>query len=180
ENIHFVNQIGELSLYELENDLVLPKIFTTSKLKGVKNIKKIFDVLNSDFFPLNKRSFITTDQKLDYQLEYKNFASPKISYKTINPTLYEISVENAKDPFVLVLNNTFHPLWQLSVDSKKVDKHFRVNGFANGYLVEKTGNYKMSLEFEGQNIVKKSIIISLVSFALLSVSVIANNLTKKE
>jgi arabinofuranan 3-O-arabinosyltransferase len=37
-------------------------------------------------------------------------------------------------PFVLVLNESFHPEWQATLDGR-VLPHVRANGFANGWVV---------------------------------------------
>ena len=180
QNIHFVDRMGDLSIYEIGENLVLPRIFTTSELREVKNVKKIFESLEDDFSPLTSRSFLTMDQKLNYELTDIPLTSPEISYNKIDQTHYEISVENAEGPFVLVFNSTFHSLWHLSANSNKVDKHFRVNQYANGYLIEETGSFKMNLEFKGQDVFEKGITTSIVSFSLLLFFVLMGDRKKNQ
>lgn len=43
----------------------------------------------------------------------KGRSLPEITFTQINPTRYRVDVRDAKDPYVLVLSQSFHPKWKL-------------------------------------------------------------------
>lgn len=63
-----------------------------------------------------------------------------LTYKKIDPTRYNIHV-NSKFPFFLIFNENFDNFWRINAQSK----HFKANGFANGFFVLQTENFKISL-----------------------------------
>ncbi len=69
---------------------------------------------------------------------------PVVAYEQISPVEYKVQVTGASGPFVLVLGETFDPLWHLSVGfgydiSKAV--HVLVDGFANGWMISSGGTF---------------------------------------
>lgn len=45
---------------------------------------------------------------------------PAITFQKVNPTKYEVRVENATQPFFLVFNENYSPQWKASVESRKL------------------------------------------------------------
>ena len=48
----------------------------------------------------------------------------------------------------MVLNNTFDKLWRVKIDDQIINKHFIVNEFANGWVVERKGDYKIDVRLK--------------------------------
>lgn len=71
--------------------------------------------------------------------------SPKITYKKISQTHYEVHITNAQEPFGLVFKESYNGLWEARVDDKKVDEHFLVYDYANGWKINKTGDYEIDI-----------------------------------
>lgn len=92
---------------------------------------------------------------------------PKINFKKISPVKYEVEVEGAEEPFWLIFSESFHPGWTSSVGGE----HLMINGFANGWRIEKLGDYKITLFFEPQKIyyfgVGVSLLVALASIGYL-------------
>lgn len=89
----------------------------------------------------------------------------------LNTTEYEINLANQKLPYILILSETFHPLWQIT-DSKgnKIDlPHFSINGFANGWLVDKELAERIKVKFMLQNALTQGITVAVISFILSSI-----------
>lgn len=96
-------------------------------------------------------------------------SSPEISFDKISPARYKVKVTNSKNPFFLVLSTTFDPRWNAYVtthhpqnimellsggiqgDMVSSDNHFVANGYANGWYIEKLGNFEMFLEYSPEN-----------------------------
>lgn len=73
---------------------------------------------------------------------------PQISYKKQSPTHYKVFVKNAKKPFDLIFRETFNKFWVARIDSRKVNDHFLVYNYANGWKVDKKGNYRIDVVFK--------------------------------
>jgi hypothetical protein len=64
--------------------------------------------------------------------------SPVIDYTYVNPTKYKLEVKNATEPFVLILSQNYHSLWEiLGPNGQVIDQptHFRINGYANAWII---------------------------------------------
>lgn len=94
-----------------------------------------------------------------------SFQTPSISYIKHNPAKYSVKISNANQSFVLIFSDLYNPSWEAKYeDGKIIDKHFMVNSFANGWLVEKGGNYEVSLEFAPQKLLELGSTVSRISF----------------
>lgn len=92
----------------------------------------------------------------------------------LNPTEYEINLTNQKLPYILIFSETFHPLWQItdSKDNKINLPHFSINGFANGWLVNKELAERIKVKFVLQNALMQGITIAVISFIFSSICLI--------
>lgn len=96
--------------------------------------------------------FVELSPKLT-KTDAASIEQPNITTKNINPTRYQLEVE-AKKPFVLVFSESFHPYWKAYTLEKGKKNYFtyqsKVNGFANGFIINKAGKYTLWLEFSPQ------------------------------
>ncbi len=74
--------------------------------------------------------------------------SPEINYKKTNPTKYIVSVLTDK-PFTLTFRESFSPEW-VATSNGKVFDHFLTYSSLNGYLIDKTGNFDIIIEYKQQ------------------------------
>lgn len=65
---------------------------------------------------------------------------PSVHSKKVNPTRYEVDIENARSPFWLVFNETFNSGWKAYIRKEEETNHLRLNGFANGWWVDVNPN----------------------------------------
>ncbi len=136
-------EIGELTIYKLDKDLVKPIIYTTQLVK-VNSLEDGFNkVLNDEI-----------DTKIS-GFGYEDFSNtvsdniiPKISYIKFANDHYKVSVQDAVKSFYLIFNNTYDNLWQAKIGKDIIQKHFIVNGFANGWLIDKRGSYDIDISFK--------------------------------
>jgi arabinofuranan 3-O-arabinosyltransferase len=66
-------------------------------------------------------------------------------------TEYNVQVHGATEPYLLVLNETYERGWRLS--GADGARHIRVNGYANGWVVDRTGSYSLTLSYAPQRVV---------------------------
>lgn len=97
-------------------------------------------------------------------LSIKENSLPKINYQKINPAFYKVTVENANSPFILVFSDTYNYNWEAFIKNQKIDEHFRVNTYANGWNVNNLGDFEIEIKFRPQSWLEVSEIISIISF----------------
>lgn len=100
----------------------------------------------------------------------KNLAQPtlpNISYKKINTTKYTVHIENASVPFLLVFSELFNHKWEAFYSEHiPITPHFRANSYANGWLINKPGNFDINIEFTPQRLYKAGETVALLSHLL--------------
>ncbi|MBA3332090.1 MAG: DUF3367 domain-containing protein [Actinobacteria bacterium] len=110
--------------------------------------------------------------------------TPRLRFERVNSTRFRVRVRGAKGPYVLVFGQTFDPEWKLyrapaSSGERTLpglgslgawrqpplaeDGHFRVNGYANGWLVKSTGDYDLLIEYRPQRFFVAGLGISTIA-----------------
>jgi len=95
-----------------------------------------------------------------------------ITYEKINPTKYTVHV-NASSPFYLVFSESYHNDWVAYIDGQPIpdEYHFTANGFANGWYINKTGTFTITLEFWPQKLFYAGSAISVTTLILCTLYV---------
>lgn len=103
--------------------------------------------------------------------QYQTHRLPTLTFQKINPTLYQVHVSDATDPFILTFSESFHPLWEANIDKNKIDaaNHFLSNGYANSWYVTKTGNYDMTIKFKAEDTFRIGKYISAIAIVAAAV-----------
>jgi len=74
------------------------------------------------------------------------------------------------EPGYLVVSNSFHLGWSLydagTGGGEMNFPHFKVNGFANGFFLQKPGNYDLILLFKPQRLLYLGSLISILGIAV--------------
>ena len=102
--------------------------------------------------------------------------SPKVDFEIISPARYKIRVSNAQNPFFLVLSTSFDPQWSAyfttlagSNDPLLTKNHLEVNGYANGWYIDRLGSYDMFLEYSPE---KVFIIVQKFAFVFIIIAIL--------
>jgi hypothetical protein len=69
-------------------------------------------------------------------------------YKKLSPTHFIVNIDQASEPFNLVFKETYDNLWEARIDGKKIDNHFLVYDYANGWKIDKKGSYSVEIIFK--------------------------------
>ncbi len=94
--------------------------------------------------------------------QYNNF-----SFNKINPSHYQVKIPEGKEPFLLILSETYHREWQIKYDNKVINEnHVMINGFANGWYLDRakfqnTGETIIDIQYRPQTFSTAGDIISL-------------------
>jgi len=102
---------------------------------------------------------------------------PTLTFLRINPIKYKVSI-NASEPFLLIFSENYHPEWKAYISSdvswletfwkRPIDEknHLLANGYANGWYIEKTGNFDITLYFLPQRLFYIGLIVTTVTLIL--------------
>lgn len=110
-------------------------------------------------------------------LAVANRQLPRLTFNQIDPTKYAIKVEGATESFILVFNERYSPFWKLSTANNFiVPEHFPVDGYSNGWIVNKQGlsankkgDFDLTIEYSLQKYFYTGIIVTALSFFGLSI-----------
>ncbi len=131
----------KLDLYSLDPRIVKPRIYASGNLIKINSLTEAWDQVVSDDW--NKYSVFTLQ---DIGVDLKNNLPPQVSYTKLSDTRYKVSIRESLSPYILILNNTYDELWKARIGNQIIGKHFIVNGFANGWLVDKKGDYGIDIK----------------------------------
>ncbi|OGM33515.1 hypothetical protein A3D00_00075 [Candidatus Woesebacteria bacterium RIFCSPHIGHO2_02_FULL_38_9] len=173
-NIKEIFDSKEVNLWKVEDKDIVPVIYSRSKVIHGKSPTELLNLLDLKGFDPKRDIYICDNKEFcdPYNSEINlnllsNLSVPdNIIFVKLNPSEYQVKITGSQGKFLLVLANSFHPGWQLIIGGKKLsdDNHIEVNGYANGFIVDKTGNFTVDLIFAPQIIADKYSILSLVSF----------------
>ncbi len=186
----FIRHDIDYKLRKMENPAIIDKNFAerqkNNQIKKVANFGQLSFWENMQwkdrtFYPGRRIVKSSNDQQVseltavdvnedEVLMDAKNIqalnseSEVSISYEKINPTRYIVHVKNAS-PFILVFSELFNNAWQAFYEDNKLDKHFRVNFYANGWYIERRGNYDILIEFIPQRLLLAGEKISSFSYA---------------
>jgi hypothetical protein len=113
-----------VSLYT--NNNFLPRIYpavTSILVNG--SINEMFKAVTYDNFTIGNNALFLSDQTSKSQWEFlekysgaKSNYTPTITFQKMNPTRYEVKVENATSPFFLVFSESYHTEWKAYIEDK--------------------------------------------------------------
>lgn len=150
------------SFNSIFNDIYEPRTTASS-------IRMFFSPTSEDNLILNDITIkrrINPDVLLIKKTPNKSSRAPYIAYTKVTPTHYKINIKNSEDPFVLIFSSSFNMGWEIIYpDGSKIKNHFLVNSFANGWVIDRLGDYDLTLNFILQDGLEKDSLISIIAFA---------------
>ncbi|MCL5099855.1 MAG: hypothetical protein M1158_01895 [Candidatus Marsarchaeota archaeon] len=176
ENISLVGEYGNSSLYV--NNNYDPLVYAA----GIENLdtasySKISSAIENETFDIQTEAIYSTSEYGLFNSTGKmnvtpivGFSQPEIQFSQDTPTHVTVHVLNATTPFYLVFRETYDPYWHAYYSNGPAlpqNDHISVNGFANAWYMNKTGNYTVTLYYTPQTI---AWISWAVSFAALGVT----------
>ena len=107
---------------------------------------------NDSKYLVNPTSYTNTS----YVFGNRNYTNqsgpvPKLSYYKVSPVHYKINVYNSNSNFTLLFKQNYNVGWVLSLENgNKIPNHFIADGYGNGWIINKTGNFTLNLYFAPQ------------------------------
>lgn len=154
-------------VYRPNDNVKNPNIYICSDDKEVPEFDKV------EIFEISSPQLIIVNKKNDLL-----FKQPTIDIKKENSTKYIVNVKDAKDPFILSLNQRYSPLWRLSEGENnnnglkqaitgEIEKnHIMIDGYANGWIIDRAGDYTLTIEYIPQKFFSIGYKITLIALML--------------
>ncbi len=119
----------------------------------------------------------------DYFILLQSVVKPKpyeskLQFKRLNPTRIEAHLNLDLDQ-ILVFSEAFDGKWRASSKEKEFFQHFKINGYANGYLIPASSGREITLEYFPQRAFRFGLSVSILSFLLLSLTALWIRRSKK-
>ena len=160
-----------------------PEALDTLRQMGVRYLVVHHDyvIVHGEYIPVDFSEITSTLQKAEgvrfvrafgdldvYEVENSlprvYATSGEMVYRKVSPVEYWVNIKSATEPFTLVLAENFHPCWESSVG-----EHVEFEGFANGWEIDKTGDYDspedytIVLEYRPQRLFDIGLLVSILS-----------------
>ena len=136
----------------------MPLVYGSDLLNlGNANPSDLINAIESNSFNIQNTSVYSGDISGLYNdsnrinaTSIANFSKLNISFVENTPTKVTVHVSNAITPYYLVFRETYDPHWAAFYSNgTEVNPrdHIAVNGFANAWYMNKTGNYTITLYY---------------------------------
>lgn len=181
KNINFSRDIILLKLYRnksIYENLNYASLVYGSNIRylGNASISKLLKIIENKSFNIQNNSIYSTQ---NLGLFYSNgklnvssingFKQPHIAFIQNSPTKVTVHISNATTPYYLVFRETYDPHWAAFYSNGTMvnqSRHIQVNGFANAWYMDKTGNYTVTLYYTLQTYAWISWAISLAALGV--------------
>jgi hypothetical protein len=171
-NISLVGQYGQLTLYQLDSSVFLPRIYSIAGATIEKSTGEFLSNLG-EFNPADT-AFVQSSEihNKGISLPTSSLSKPNLLFHMVSPSLYDVEV-NALGPYMLVLSETYNPLWRASGPWGPIPEtnHFVVNGYANMWYITQPGVYHLELRFMPNNYLTYGIVTALLASILTFIGV---------
>ena len=155
-NITFVKRYANTTIYQNLESVRLVYGSDILNLGGALSSTLISKIVNGSFSIENTSVYSTnipgfyTDNNTINATPISDFAQPNVSFVENTPTKVTVHIKNATTPYYLVFRETYDPHWAAFFSNgTEVNPrdHIAVNGFANAWYMNKTGNYTVTLYY---------------------------------
>lgn len=106
-------------------------------------------------------------------------STPTITYEQINPCKYTVHVENSNTPFLLIFSEAYDPMWKAYIDNTEIPPT-SMYSIVNGFYIEKTGNFDITIYFTGQTYVDIGLTIAIATLITATTIIIIPSKKLKE
>jgi arabinofuranan 3-O-arabinosyltransferase len=88
---------------------------------------------------------------------------------------YSVSVQDARDPYYLVIGQNFDPRWKASIDGKDLGPPQLLDGYSAGWRIARVGSYSVTVRYGPQRLYTFALLVSAATF-LLALAIITISL----
>lgn len=156
-----------------ENAYSLEKFYPASNIITISNVSatlsEIYPIINDTAWSTLEHSAFVNSTSDNNWTSIGTLQTPEnFVWTEISPTKYEVNT-NSNAPFLLGFLENYDSNWKASVNGKPIpeNNHITINDFANGWLINGTGNLTITVEYETQNLITTSFAASIILLSAL-------------
>ena len=172
DKVRLIKKFGNHTIYDIEGNSDIFRIYTKSRIGSdilnSNDLDTLNNIINSE---LNRADLINTATiRKSITLNLENHISPNMTINQLNNTTFNLQISNAKTPFIITSSFFYDDGWQ----AFSKDKYFSntiINGVFNGWVIDKTGNFIITVTYSKQ---KKAILMAYLSIFSLILIIIIN------
>ena len=177
--VSMVDEWVGASLYQ--NSYALEKFYTADNVLLFSNLDDMYQLINdSAWSTLQHSAFISSTAETNLTSQIGTLQQPdSFSWQETSPTSY-VAEAKSNSEFLLVFLESYDTHWEAFVNGSPISEndHVQVNDFANGWLINATGNLTITVEYETQNLLSASVAASTILPALLVMLLARKNVRK--
>jgi arabinofuranan 3-O-arabinosyltransferase len=102
---------------------------------------------------------------------------PKITASSRWDGGYSVSVQDATDPFYLVIGQNFDPRWKASIEGQDLGPPVLLDGYSAGWRIARVGSYSVTVRYGPQKLYTFALSLSAATF-LLALAVVTVSLLR--
>ena len=188
-NRKLVADIPEAGIYDLQVLGIRPKAFFvdgsrvpfSGKTYLNRGIHFLEVVYGGSCDPWGEEEKIDSRVFLISSLKGEIETPDSVSFQRVTPTRFSANIKNAKGSFILAFGDQFNEGWKAYINGESLDDHdhFRLNGYANAWLVDHPGDFQVEIVFWPHEYFKYSFFVSLTSVSVF-LFLIGRNYTKNK
>jgi hypothetical protein len=146
-DIKHISNVGKLEIYKLDDTIssAVDRIYFGTELVRAKDLKEGIDYILKTNFEIGKNILFVENQNSYMEWISEKREVPNHIVERLSSTEYKININNAKTSYILVLQNIFSPNWQ--IDGVNDTYHFIADGYANGWIIDKKGDYIVNIKY---------------------------------
>jgi hypothetical protein len=170
--ITLIQKWNEAALYDNE--------YAQEILYPASNVIEFFDffnmtrVINNTKWPtLQHSAFLKSTSSMNRTTVGTLKTPESFSWTELSPTSFKATAK-ADGPFLIVFLESYNTHWKASVNGQRISEvnHAEINGFANGWLVNATGNLTITVEYETQNLITAAGAASVILTATFAIIIL--------
>ena len=158
----YKNEYAQEMLYPADNIMEFSDFF---------NMTRVID--NTEWSTLQHSAFLKSTSSMNRTTVGTLKTPESFSWTELSPTSFKVTVK-ADGPFLLVFLESYNTHWKASVNGQRIPEanHAEINGFANGWLVNATGNITITVEYETQNLITAAGVASVILTAAFAIIIL--------
>ena len=140
------------------------------KISGSKTVEEAVEYLSKQKNIYKVKTFGLIDiYKVEIPDNIKILYSPQTDsqYTKLNTVSYKLHLSKTQDETEIYLLQTFDPGWEAYINNQKIDDHYKVFSYANGWKINQGGDVDIVIKFTPERYVEQGMVVSLVTLALL-------------
>jgi hypothetical protein len=116
----------------------------------------------------------------DQSFQMKSY--PSVTFDQTSTNQFSVQVHNSTGPFPLIFGQSFNKNWKACVSNQGAiasssiclpeSDHFVANEYANGWIVNKTGSFSLTIYFSPDIVERVSVVASVIAWAMMAVVVL--------